>query len=72
MRIKCWGARGSIPVSGKEYLKYGGNTTCIEITTKEGETIIVDAGSGIRKLGNRLFAEKKRNLSMIFVPQAQN
>ena len=43
MRIKCWGSRGSIPVSGKEYIKYGGDTTCLEIRTKDEKIIIVDA-----------------------------
>ncbi|MGD1973187.1 MAG: MBL fold metallo-hydrolase, partial [Desulfobacterales bacterium] len=52
MRIKIWGSRGSIPVSGKEYLKYGGDTTCLEIRTKSDDIIIVDAGTGIRRLGN--------------------
>ncbi|PKN59720.1 MAG: MBL fold metallo-hydrolase, partial [Deltaproteobacteria bacterium HGW-Deltaproteobacteria-11] len=33
MIIRCWGARGSIPVSGRQYLKYGGDTPCIEIRT---------------------------------------
>lgn len=54
MDITCWGSRGSVPVSGKEYLKYGGDTTCIEITTKTGETVIIDAGTGLRPLGNSL------------------
>jgi len=54
MIIRCYGARGSIPVSGKEYIKYGGDTTCLEIRTKNDEIIIVDAGSGIRRLGNKL------------------
>ncbi len=52
MEIKCWGSRGSIPVSGNQYIKYGGDTTCIEIRAKSGETIIIDAGTGIRPLGN--------------------
>ncbi len=66
MIIKCWGARGSIPVSGKEYIKYGGSTTCIEITTRTGEIIIIDAGSGIRKLGHKLLKEKRYGYNMIF------
>lgn len=66
MIIRCWGARGSIPVSGKEYVKYGGDTTCLEIRTKNDEIIIVDAGSGIRALGNRLIAEKRHKTTMIF------
>jgi len=59
MIIRCWGARGSIPVSGRQYLDYGGNTTCLEIRTKNDEIIIVDAGSGIRELGNFLLAENR-------------
>lgn len=66
MLIRCWGARGSIPVSGKEYLKYGGSTTCLEVRTKDDEVIIIDAGSGIRKLGNKLLAENRRRYNIIF------
>ena len=66
MIIKCWGARGSIPVSGKEFLKYGGSTTCLEITTKGNEIIIIDAGSGIRKLGNKLLKEDRNRLNIVF------
>ena len=54
MKIKCWGSRGSIAVSGPDYLKYGGDTTCVEIRAKSGELIIVDAGTGIRRLGNQV------------------
>ena len=66
MIVRFYGARGSIPVSGKEYLKYGGNTTCLEIRTKDDDIIIVDAGSGIRTLGNRLITEKRFQYTMIF------
>ncbi|MFH1155800.1 MAG: MBL fold metallo-hydrolase [Pseudomonadota bacterium] len=51
MFIKCWGSRGSIPVSGIEYLKYGGDTTCIQIKASSGHTVIIDAGTGIRRFG---------------------
>jgi phosphoribosyl 1,2-cyclic phosphodiesterase len=54
MWIKCWGSRGSVPVSGPEYLKYGGDTTCLEIRTKSDHILIVDLGTGIRRLGNNL------------------
>ncbi|WP_054034240.1 MBL fold metallo-hydrolase [Desulfatitalea tepidiphila] len=57
MLIRCWGSRGSIPVSGKEYIKYGGDTTCLEIRTRSDDIIIVDAGTGIRRLGNALIQE---------------
>jgi phosphoribosyl 1,2-cyclic phosphodiesterase len=66
MKIKIWGSRGSIPVSGKEYLKYGGDTTCVEIRTGSGDIIIVDAGTGIRRLGNKLEDEKCYDLNLIF------
>ncbi len=66
MIIRCWGARGSIPVSGKEYLKYGGDTTCIEIRTSDDKVVIIDAGSGIRRLGNKLLAENRHEYYMIF------
>lgn len=66
MLIRCWGSRGSIPVSGKEYLKYGGDTTCIEIRTKDDSIVIIDAGSGIRRLGNSLVKEGKKEVNIIF------
>jgi phosphoribosyl 1,2-cyclic phosphodiesterase len=66
MIIQIWGSRGSIPVSGKEYLKYGGDTTCVEIRTKNGDIIVVDAGTGIRRLGNHLADERCSDLHFIF------
>ena len=66
MLVHCWGARGSIPVSGREYLRYGGDTPCIEIRTGDDRIVIVDAGSGIRRLGNRLIAEKRHDFALIF------
>jgi phosphoribosyl 1,2-cyclic phosphodiesterase len=66
MYIKCWGSRGSIPVSGVEYLKYGGDTTCIEIRTKSDDIIIIDAGTGIRRLGNQLMEENRYKFNFIF------
>ncbi|MFO7930650.1 MAG: MBL fold metallo-hydrolase [Thermodesulfobacteriota bacterium] len=66
MYIKCWGSRGSIPVSGREFQKYGGDTTCIEIRTRSGDLIIVDAGTGIRRLGNQLVRENRHVYNFIF------
>jgi len=66
MDIKCWGSRGSIPVSGDQYSKYGGDTTCIEITAKSGETIIIDTGTGIRRLGNSLIKRKINSYHLLF------
>ncbi len=57
MIVRFWGVRGSIPVPGKETIKYGGNTTCLEVFTSEGNLIIIDAGTGIRVLGQQLMKE---------------
>lgn len=58
MIVRCWGSRGSIAVSGRQYVTYGGDTTCLQITARTGETVIVDAGTGIRRLGNFLLEKK--------------
>jgi len=55
MRVKFWGVRGSIPCPGPRTQKYGGNGACIELRVgKKNRIIIIDAGSGIRELGNSL------------------
>jgi phosphoribosyl 1,2-cyclic phosphodiesterase len=57
MQIVFWGVRGSIPCPGPQTVKYGGNTACLEIGFEGLErTIIIDAGSGIRELGNLMVA----------------
>ncbi|MDH3974065.1 MAG: MBL fold metallo-hydrolase [Deltaproteobacteria bacterium] len=66
MLIRCWGARGSIPVSGREYIRYGGNTTCLEIRSENNDVIIIDAGSGIRKAGKALLKEGVKDINIIF------
>lgn len=65
MIIHCWGSRGSITVSGKQYLRYGGNTTCLEIRTKDDKILIVDAGSGMREAGNALMAEGHHDFTLL-------
>lgn len=67
MRIKLWGVRGSIPVPGASTVRYGGNTSCVEVRA-DGEIIILDAGSGIRLLGLDLekeFGERPIKLSLL-------
>ncbi len=66
MYIRCWGSRGSIPVSGKQYVRYGGDTTCLEIRTQSDDIIIVDAGTGIRRLGNKLMKEGRFQYHLVF------
>jgi phosphoribosyl 1,2-cyclic phosphodiesterase len=58
MRIKIWGCRGSIPSPGCDTSSYGGNTTCLEVRLDGGARIIIDAGTGIRELGNAILREE--------------
>jgi phosphoribosyl 1,2-cyclic phosphodiesterase len=57
MKVKFWGVRGSIACPGPKTVRYGGNTTCIEIRTDSNELIILDAGTGIFQLSQALLAE---------------
>ena len=59
--FKLWGSRGSIPVSGSQFLRHGGNTSCLEIE-HEGHCIVFDAGSGIRDLGAKLVGGKAKHV----------
>lgn len=52
LKVKFWGVRGSIPVPGDKTMGIGGNTSCIEIMNSQNELLIIDAGTGIRNLGN--------------------
>src|SRR3954469_23397985 len=51
MRVKYWGARGSIPTPGAEMARHGGNTSCVALTLSDGSEVILDAGTGITALG---------------------
>jgi phosphoribosyl 1,2-cyclic phosphodiesterase/CheY-like chemotaxis protein len=55
-RLKLWGVRGSLPVPGPATVRYGGNTSCVEVRA-DGEIIVLDAGTGIRGLGLALEEE---------------
>jgi phosphoribosyl 1,2-cyclic phosphodiesterase len=54
MKLKIWGCRGSIPTPGKDTVRYGGNTPCVELKLDDNNLIILDSGTGIRNLGNYL------------------
>jgi phosphoribosyl 1,2-cyclic phosphodiesterase len=51
VRVRIWGARGSIPAPGRRTARYGGNTSCVQVTLSDGSVLVLDAGSGIRDLG---------------------
>lgn len=58
MELTFWGVRGTVPVSNKDFLEFGGNTSCASVRGGSGQTVIIDAGTGIRGLGAKLAAEK--------------
>ncbi len=58
MEIRLWGTRGSVPAPGPDTVRYGGNTTCVEVVLGDGSRIIIDAGTGIRALGRSLIEER--------------
>jgi len=65
--IKFWGVRGSIPTPGRSTVRYGGNTSCVEVRMGD-DIIILDAGTGLRLLGRSLLTEFKRrplNLTLL-------
>lgn len=62
LRVKFWGVRGSYPVPGTHTSKYGGNTSCIEIRNHK-HLVILDAGTGIIPLGEKIMAEIEQNHS---------
>jgi phosphoribosyl 1,2-cyclic phosphodiesterase len=51
VNLKIWGARGSVPAPGPETMRYGGNTSCVQVTLSDGTKLVLDAGTGIRSLG---------------------
>jgi phosphoribosyl 1,2-cyclic phosphodiesterase len=57
MDITFWGVRGSYPVPGAATVRYGGQTSCVEVRAASGASLIVDAGTGLRGLGQRLARE---------------
>lgn len=58
--VHFWGVRGSIPTPGPGTARYGGNTPCVSVSNGEGGLLVLDAGSGIRNLGDRLMHRVRR------------
>jgi phosphoribosyl 1,2-cyclic phosphodiesterase len=57
MKVRFWGVRGSIPSPGPKTIRYGGNTTCVEVRSDANELIILDAGTGIFPLSQSLLSQ---------------
>ena len=65
MKIFIAGARGSNPVAEASFMKYGGETTCLLVEGKEGDAIVLDAGTGIRKLAEPLRKRGQRDVLLL-------
>ncbi|MBT9369741.1 MBL fold metallo-hydrolase [Rhizobium sp. CSW-27] len=64
-QVKFWGVRGSIPVSGAEFQRYGGNTPCIEVRCG-AHRLLFDAGSGIREAGLDMLGQNLSEVDLFF------
>jgi phosphoribosyl 1,2-cyclic phosphodiesterase len=60
VKVTFWGTRGSIAAAGPETQGYGGNTACVEVRANDGTCLVLDAGTGIRGLGEALGTEVRR------------
>lgn len=64
-RLRCWGARGTLPSPGPQTLRYGGHTSCVEIQPSNGARVIFDAGSGIRALGAHILRQQTASVEKV-------
>jgi phosphoribosyl 1,2-cyclic phosphodiesterase len=65
MRLTIWGCRGSIPTPGPDTVDYGGNTSCVEVELRDGAVLVLDAGTGIRRLGLELADRGTRRIHLL-------
>lgn len=66
MKLRFWGVRGSIPVPGLETSRYGGNTSCLELSAPGVGSLVLDCGTGARRLGPEILRRQARDLYMVF------
>jgi len=65
VRARVWGCRGSVATPGSETVRYGGNTSCVEVGLASGHTLVLDAGTGLRALGTELDVDDGRELHLL-------
>jgi phosphoribosyl 1,2-cyclic phosphodiesterase len=65
VRAKVWGCRGSLAAPGPETIRYGGNTSCLEVRLSDDRLIIVDAGTGIRNFGVALGGDRPDRIDIL-------
>lgn len=66
MFIRCWGCRGSVPVSRADCLQFGGDTSCLEVRDQNNDIVILDAGTGAHRLGQKLSKENITDIHWLF------
>jgi phosphoribosyl 1,2-cyclic phosphodiesterase len=64
VRVTIWGCRGSVPTPGPDTVHYGGNTSCVEVALNDGSVLVLDAGTGIRRLGFELLGRGTRRVHL--------
>ena len=67
MKVTFYGTRGSIPVSGRDFIQVGGNTSCVLVEFDNGRIAILDAGTGIRNLGIDIINKSINQFDNIFI-----
>jgi phosphoribosyl 1,2-cyclic phosphodiesterase len=65
VRAKVWGCRGSLAAPGPETVRYGGNTSCVEVRLSDERLIVIDAGTGIRNLGVSLGGDRPERIDIM-------
>jgi phosphoribosyl 1,2-cyclic phosphodiesterase len=65
VRLTIWGCRGSVPTPGHDTVRYGGNTSCVEVSLDDGTILVLDAGTGIRRLGAELLDRGARHVNLL-------
>lgn len=65
MLARVWGCRGSLATPGRETIRYGGNTSCVEVRLDDGAVLVLDAGTGARRLGLELVREEAAELHVL-------
>src|SRR5436309_4041363 len=59
VQVQFWGTRGSLAKPGRNTLRYGGNTSCVQLNSPGGSLVIIDCGTGAHDLGQALLADAK-------------
>src|SRR5687768_17603069 len=65
MRLRVWGTRGSVPAPGPDTVRYGGNTSCLELVMSDEESLVLDAGTGLRRLGLAMRRRPPRRVNIL-------